>query len=48
MDSGVSSAGFSTTVQPHMSAGTLFHAAIASGMFHGMMPATTPTGSRRV
>ncbi len=47
-DSGVCSAGLSTTVHPAASAGPSFHAAISSGKFHGMICATTPTGSRRV
>ena len=41
--SGVSSAGFNTTVQPVASAGASFHAAISSGKFHGMIAPTTPT-----
>ena len=44
-DSGVCSAGLSTTVQPVASAGPSFHAAISSGKFHGMIWPTTPTGS---
>ena len=43
--SGVVSAGFSTTVLPHASAGASFHAAISNGKFHGMICAATPTGS---
>ena len=35
-------------MQPAASAGAIFHAAIASGKFHGMIWPTTPTGSRRV
>ena len=46
--SGVSGAGFSTTVQPAASAGAIFHSAIASGKFHGTIAPTTPTGSRCV
>ncbi len=46
--SGVSSAGFSTTVFPAASAGASFQAAIASGKFHGVISATTPIGSRNV
>ena len=46
--SGVCSAGFRMHVQPAASAGPSFHAAITSGKFHGMICATTPTGSRRV
>ncbi|MNC12476.1 hypothetical protein D3C75_602000 [compost metagenome] len=43
--SGVSSEGLSTRVQPAASAGATFHAAISIGKFHGMIAATTPTGS---
>ena len=46
--SGVSSAGLSTTVLPAASAGASFHDAIVSGKFHGVMSATTPSGSRTV
>ena len=46
--SGVSSAGFSTTVLPAASAGASFHEAIASGKFHGVISPTTPSGSRNV
>src|ERR1700693_2088318 len=45
-ESGVCSAGFSTTVHPAASAGPSFHAAMSSGKFHGMICPTTPTGSR--
>ncbi|MNV25692.1 hypothetical protein D3C71_1167970 [compost metagenome] len=45
---GVSSAGLSTTVQPAAKAGAIFHTAISSGKFHGMMAPTTPTGCARV
>ena len=44
----MSSAGFSTTVLPHASAGATFHDSIISGKFHGAMAATTPAGSNRV
>ncbi|MNL38979.1 hypothetical protein D3C87_1612280 [compost metagenome] len=44
----VSSAGFSTTVQPAASAGASFIAAISIGEFHGVIAATTPIGSRVV
>jgi hypothetical protein len=47
-ESGVCSAGLSTTVQPVASAGPHFHACISSGKFHGMTCPTTPTGSWRV
>ncbi|MCY1235973.1 hypothetical protein D9M72_486070 [compost metagenome] len=43
--SGVSSAGLATTVQPAASAGAILRAIIASGKFHGVIAATTPTGS---
>ena len=46
--SGVSSAGFNTTVLPAASAGASFHEEIASGKFHGTMRPTTPSGSRNV
>ena len=44
--SGVSEAGFSTTVQPHARAGAIFHIEFISGKFHGTIAATTPTGTR--
>ncbi len=44
----VSSAGFSTIVQPAASAGASFIDAISSGEFQGVMAATTPIGSRVV
>ena len=47
-DSGVSSAGFSTTVLPHASAGPSFQDAMFSGKFHGVISPTTPSGSRNV
>ena len=43
--SGVVSAGLSTTVLPHASAGAIFQAAISSGKFQGMIEPTTPTGA---
>ena len=45
IDSGVCSAGFSTTQLPAASAGASFQVAISSGKFHGMICATTPSGS---
>ncbi len=45
---GVSSAGLSTTVFPHASAGATFQVASISGKFHGEMATTTPAGSYRV
>ncbi len=44
--SGVVSAGFSTTVFPAASAGAIFHAAISSGKFQGMICPATPSGAR--
>ena len=41
---GVVSAGFSTTVLPVASAGAIFHAAISSGKFHGIICPATPSG----
>ena len=46
--SGVKGEGFSTMVQPESIAGTIFWIAIMTGKFHGTMPPTTPTGTRRV
>ena len=46
--SGVSSAGLSTTVLPAARHGASFHEAIVSGKFHGVIRATTPSGSRNV
>ena len=45
--SGVSGAGFSTTVEPDASAGPSFSMVMNSGTFHGTIAPTTPTGSRR-
>ncbi len=44
---GVSGAGLSTTVQPAASAGPILARLIWVGTFHGVIAATTPTGSRR-
>ena len=44
-ENGVCDAGFSTTVHPAAMAGPAFRVIIASGKFHGVMHATTPTGS---
>ena len=44
-DAGVSSAGLSTTVLPHASAGATFQDSSISGKFHGATAATTPAGS---
>jgi hypothetical protein len=45
--SGVSGAGLRIAVHPASSAGTSLLTAMNSGTFHGMIAATTPTGSRR-
>ena len=44
-DSGVSAAGFITTVQPAAKAGATFLAIMACGKFQGVIIPTTPTGS---
>ena len=46
--SGVISAGFSTAVLPAASAGPIFHDAISTGKFHGVISPTTPSGSWNV
>ncbi len=46
VDSGVSSAGFSTIVLPAASAGPIFQLVNMSGKFHGTICPTTPTGTR--
>ena len=46
-ESGVVSAGLSTTVFPHASAGAIFHASISNGKFHGMIWPATPIGCGR-
>ncbi len=43
-ESGVSEAGFTTTVQPTASAGATLRVIMAFGKFQGVMAATTPTG----
>ena len=45
---GVFEAGLWITVFPQAKAGAIFHRAWMRGKFHGVMAATTPTGSRRV
>ncbi|MNO31523.1 hypothetical protein D3C76_214980 [compost metagenome] len=45
IDSGVCSAGLSTTQLPAARAGASFQAAIRIGKFHGMICPTTPSGS---
>ena len=43
-DAGVSSLGLMMQVLPHAMAGAIFHDAIISGKFHGLIAATTPAG----
>ena len=45
-DSGVNSAGFSTTVLPVARAGPSFHDSSMNGVFHGVMSPATPIGLR--
>src|SRR6202011_4193196 len=45
---GVSDAGLKTTALPAISAGKIFQDGIAIGKFHGVMQATTPSGTRTV
>ena len=45
--SGVSGAGFKTTVEPDASAGASLSMVTNSGTFQGTIAPTTPTGSRR-
>ena len=47
VDSGVCSAGLRMTALPVARAGASFHAAMASGKFHGVISAHTPSGTRR-
>ena len=44
--SGVSGAGFRTTVLPSASAGATTRKPSTTGKFHGVIAATTPTGTR--
>ena len=44
--SGVSGAGLSTTVLPSASAGASTRKPSTTGKFHGVIAATTPTGTR--
>src|SRR5918998_1663768 len=44
-ENGVCEAGLATTVQPAASAGPIFRASMEEGKFHGVIAATTPTGS---
>ena len=46
VDRGASSEGLITIVQPAASAGPSLYATSSSGKFHGVIAATTPTGSR--
>jgi hypothetical protein len=48
VETGECSDGFTTTVQPAASAGATFQVISSRGEFHGVIAATTPTGSRRV
>ena len=45
VDTEVNSDGLTTTVLPAASAGASFHAVSSSGEFHGVIAATTPSGS---
>ena len=45
---GECSEGLTTIVQPAANAGAIFQLPSSSGEFHGVIAATTPTGSRRV
>ena len=45
---GASEAGLRITVLPLTKAGASFHAGRAMGKFHGVINATTPSGSRLV
>ena len=45
IETGVCSAGLSTTQLPAASAGASFHTAMRMGKFHGMICPTTPSGS---
>src|SRR5215210_4619324 len=47
-DNAVFDAGLQTIAFPHASAGAIFHTAIISGKFQGVIAPTTPTGSRSV
>ena len=48
VDAGVTSDGLTTTVHPAASAGASFMISKVSGLFHGVIAATTPIGSRTV
>ncbi len=47
-DQGVSMAGLNTTVFPQARAGAIFRTGVTTGKFHGLMVATTPSGSATV
>src|SRR5215813_7480137 len=47
-DHGVSDEGLNTTVLPQASAGTILRTGLTTGKFHGVMAATTPSGSSTV
>ena len=47
-EAGTRLAGFQITALPKASAGAIFQTAVAIGKFHGLITATTPTGSRRM
>ena len=48
VEAGACSAGLTTNVQPAASAGASFQLISSTGEFHGVIAATTPTGSRSV
>src|SRR6516225_7733420 len=48
VDTGECSEGLTTTGQPAARAGAIFQVNRSNGEFHGVIAATTPTGSRRV
>src|SRR5688500_9810231 len=48
VEAGACSAGLTTTVQPAASAGATFQLMSRTGEFHGVIAATTPTGSGTV
>ncbi len=45
IEAGVCSAGLRTIALPAARAGAIFHTAMSSGKFHGMIWPTTPSGS---
>ncbi|MCY1457335.1 hypothetical protein D9M71_746280 [compost metagenome] len=48
VDSGVMLAGLTITALPAANAGAMFHEAMGSGKFHGVMTPMTPIGSCKV